>query len=120
LGCRARRRRSRLRGTRPRASSGSTTLRSPHDRRRARQGTGLRRRRLNVVPLTPPASGGARRLAGSHLGAHRGILGDAPETRLNVLAASAAIFVLVETSTHPQVVRGFRFRSPWKMFGNVS
>jgi hypothetical protein len=32
-------------------------------------------------------------------------------------AASLAIFVLVETSTHPQVVQGFRPRSPWKMFG---
>jgi hypothetical protein len=33
-------------------------------------------------------------------------------------SASAAIFVLVEGSAHPQVVRGFTPRSPWKMFGN--
>lgn len=39
-----------------------------HDHRRARQETGLRRRQLNVHPLTRPASGGACRLAGSTSG----------------------------------------------------
>ena len=38
-------------------------------------------------PLTQPTSGGARRLAGPHLGAHRGIPGERPKPRLNVLAA---------------------------------
>jgi len=33
-------------------------------------------------------------------------------------SAFAAIFVLVGTSAHPQVIRGFRPRSPWKMLGN--
>ena len=81
-GCRARRRRSRLRGTRRRASSGSTTLRSPHDRRRARQGTDLRERRPHVRPLTQPASGGARRLAGPHLGGTSTSRGSTPKPPL--------------------------------------
>ncbi len=62
----------------PQAEFWSTTLRSPHDRRLARQRRRLRRRRPNVRPLTQPTSGGAQWIAGSTLGPHRAILGERP------------------------------------------
>ena len=51
--CSGSRRPSRLRAAHRRPSSGSTTLRSPHDRRLARQGRSAPTR-SNVRPLTPP------------------------------------------------------------------
>jgi hypothetical protein len=35
-------------------------------------------------------------------------------------SSASFIFVLAETSTHPQIVRSFRPRSPWTMLGNSS
>ena len=61
-GCRARRRRSRLRETHRRASSGSTTLGRPSQPPTRSAGTGLRRRCPHVRALTQPTSGGDRRL----------------------------------------------------------
>jgi hypothetical protein len=65
-----------------------------------RQGTDLRGRRPNVRPLTQPASGGTRRLAGPHLGAHRGIPGERPKPRLNVLAAMSAALDELRAAGH--------------------